>query len=109
MAQKGTQKDFFTHLKYKLEAGEALSLAFSNSNYFFTSFYIGMIKAGEQSGKLSEIFELLHSYMKKRAALRRDLIQALIYPITILVVAFFVLIFTMNYFVPGFVELFADQ
>lgn len=63
-----------------LQAGSSISSALSRHPATFSSFYISMVKAGEESGKLNEVFDFLADYLDRQYELTSKARNALIYP-----------------------------
>ena len=63
-----------------IQGGESLSGALGKHPAVFSEFYINMVKAGEESGKLSETFQYLASYMERSYSLVSKTKNALMYP-----------------------------
>lgn len=92
-----------------IEAGVSLSDALSKRPTLFSTFYVSMVKAGEESGKLNEGFLYLADYMDRDYELRQKIKKALTYP-TFVVGTFIVIMIAMFVFViPKMAALFADQ
>ncbi len=66
------------------QGGESLSSAMGKHPTVFSEFYVNMVKAGEESGKLSETFAYLASYMERNYALTSKTKNALMYPAFVL-------------------------
>lgn len=80
-----------------LQAGMSVSGALSKHPEIFSQFYINMVKAGEETGKLNQTFLHLADYLDRQYAITSKTRNALIYP-AFVVVTFFVvmgLMFTM--------------
>jgi len=82
------------------EGGTSLSKAFGMYPKIFTPFYINMIKAGEASGRLSEVFLYLADYLEKQDNFTSKIKGAMIYPAFILVVFVGVVALIMGYVIP---------
>ncbi|KND48291.1 MAG: type IV pilus assembly protein PilC [Parcubacteria bacterium C7867-002] len=80
-----------------LQAGSPISDALAKHPKVFTSFYVNMVKAGEESGKLDETFQYLADYLDRSYELSSKIKGALIYPAFIVVtfITVMVLMFTM--------------
>ena len=80
-----------------LQAGSAISAALAKHPKVFSEFYISMVKAGEESGKLDETFLYLADYLDRTYELSSKVKGALIYPSFIIVtfVTVMMLMFTM--------------
>ncbi len=82
----------------RVEGGNSLSKTFSYYPQIFSPFYINMVRSGEISGKLSEIFLYLADYLEKEYDFNNKVKGAMIYPILLLFV-FLTIIGLMVYFV----------
>jgi type IV pilus assembly protein PilC len=80
-----------------LQSGSSISEALSKHAKVFSEFYVNMVKAGEESGKLDETFQYLADYLDRSYELSSKVKSALIYPAFVLVtfVAVMILMFTM--------------
>jgi type IV pilus assembly protein PilC len=80
-----------------LQSGSSISEALSKHPKVFSEFYVSMVKAGEESGKLDETFQYLADYLDRAYELSSKVKSALIYPAFIVVtfVAVMILMFTM--------------
>lgn len=63
-----------------VNGGASLSLAMSKHPYIFSPFYISMVRSGEESGQLQEVFTYLADYLERSYALTSKAKNALIYP-----------------------------
>ncbi|MEK7588383.1 MAG: type II secretion system F family protein [Patescibacteria group bacterium] len=63
-----------------LQAGVSISGALSRHPDVFSDFYINMVKAGEETGKLNQTFLHLAEYLDRQYALTSKTRNALIYP-----------------------------
>jgi type IV pilus assembly protein PilC len=80
-----------------LQAGSPISDALAKHPKVFSTFYVNMVKAGEESGKLDETFQYLADYLDRSYELSSKIKGALIYPAFIVVtfITVMVLMFTM--------------
>lgn len=80
-----------------ISGGVAISVAMEKHPNVFSSFYIAMVQAGEESGKLVETFKYLADYLERQYELLSKTRNALIYPIFVVVtfIAVMVLMLTM--------------
>jgi len=105
---KQTRKSVFREkilkLAEEIEGGTSLSKSLSLFPKLFTPFYISMVKSGEASGKLSDIFLYLADYLEKEYAFRSKIRGAMIYPLFILVVFIGVVALIMVYVIPQLSE-----
>ena len=68
-----------------LQAGVSISGALSKYPDVFSDFYVNMVKAGEETGKLNQTFAFLADYLDRQYALTSKTKNALIYPIFVVV------------------------
>ena len=68
---------------------------------------MSLVKTGEASGRLDEVFEQLARDLKYRRKLTNQILQALTYPLVILFVCLLSIAFVFNYIVPQMEPLFA--
>lgn len=92
-----------------IEAGISLSGALAKRPDLFSIFYVSMVKAGEESGKLNEAFLYLADYLDRDYELKQKVKKALTYP-AFVVATFFLIMFGMFTFViPKMAAMFADN
>ena len=97
-------RDKILKISEEVEGGTSLSKALSLFPKIFSPFYINMVKSGEASGKLSDVFIYLADYLEKEQAFRSKIKGAMIYPIFILVVFVGVVSIIMVYVIPQLAE-----
>ncbi|MCX6712146.1 MAG: type II secretion system F family protein [Candidatus Vogelbacteria bacterium] len=81
-----------------IKGGIPISAAMAKHPKVFSNFYVNMVRAGEESGKLSEAFTYLADYMDRTYALSSRAQNALIYP-AFVVASFVVVMILMIVFV----------
>lgn len=92
-----------------IEAGISLSAALAKHPDLFSVFYVSMVKAGEESGKLNESFMYLADYLDRDYELKQKVKKALTYP-AFVVGTFIVILASMFIFViPKMAAMFAEQ
>jgi type IV pilus assembly protein PilC len=91
-----------------VETGTSLSNAFRKHPLYFDKLYCNLIEAGESAGILDQLLDRLAVYMEKTEAIKSKIKSALMYPITVLIVAFVVVSVIMIFVVPSFKEVFAS-
>lgn len=80
-----------------LQAGSSISQSLSKHPEMFSDFYINMVKVGEETGKLNQVFLHLASYLDRQYTLTSKTKNALIYPV--FVVFTFVVVMTLMFVV----------
>jgi len=94
-------------LRSSLDQGRELSTAMARHPLVFTPFYVAMVRVGEMTGRLTEVFERLGQHLEFEIDTRARIKQALRYP-TMVVVAMAIAIVVINIFVlPTFAAVFA--
>ncbi len=67
-----------------INAGSSLSAAFERHPRVFDTLYVSIVRAGETSGNLDRVLADLGVFLEWKADLRRDVVQAMIYPAMVL-------------------------
>ncbi len=83
-----------------LQAGSSIAGALAKQSDVFSDFYINMVKAGEESGKLTQVFSFLADYLDRQYALTTKTKNALVYPAFVVGVFFVVMILMFTFIVP---------
>lgn len=73
-----------------LEAGKSITEAFARDSRLVGGLERGMIAAGERGGKLAPAFQHLADYFGMLAAVRRELVKGMIYPLVVLHLGIFI-------------------
>lgn len=95
-------------LASSVKKGESLTDAFAKHKHF-DALYVSLIKMGEASGELAEVFAGLARDLKFRKELQAKITQAMVYPSVIFVVCLLAIIFVFNFIVPQMSGLFDDS
>jgi general secretion pathway protein F len=90
----------------KVKQGVPLSAALEQQNCGCTTFYLGIIKAGEAAGDVAASLQQLSEYLERMEGLRSSIVSALVYPAILLVTSLASIILLMTLVLPQFVELF---
>lgn len=101
-------KRFFDNLLGGLINGKSLSETIQEMGEF-SEYEFHSIRIGEESGNLDEIIAELGLFFAKRNEQRRNLINALTYPIIILITAVMVVVFMLRLVVPMFQDIFKQN
>ena len=92
--------DIMTQVADDLQGGSPISKALSRHPKAFSSFYVNMVRAGEESGKLSETFGYLADYLDRTYAVISKAQNALIYPAFVIGVFFIVMGLMLTMVIP---------
>ena len=95
-------------IRNDVETGTSLSVAFRKYPLYFDNLYCNLVEAGEAAGILDQLLDRLAVYMEKTEAMKSKIKSALMYPISVLVVAFVVTAVIMIFVVPAFKEVFSN-
>ena len=93
-------------IRNDVETGTSLSTAFRKYPIYFDNLYCNLVEAGEAAGILDQLLDRLAVYMEKTEAIKSKIKSALMYPITVLIVAFVVVAVIMIFVVPSFKSVF---
>ena len=88
----------------EVKGGTLLSDALEKKKKVFPDFFRSMVRVGELSGKLDEVFRSLSDYYEKDAELRRKLKAALAYPIMLAVMTLGIVVLMLAVVIPTFRE-----
>ena len=93
-------------IRRRVESGSSLKAAFEEHRDVFSGFFLGMIDAGEASGKLSQSLEASAGYLEKRLELHQKTRAAFVYPMVVGLVCFLVVICLLMFVVPVFSQMY---
>ncbi len=98
--------DVVRQLRESLDSGRELSAAMQLHPKVFNSFYVSMVRVGESTGMLEDVFMRLYSHMEFEKFMREQIRAALRYP-SFVVGVMLVAIVVINIFViPAFAKVF---
>jgi len=83
-----------------IEGGLKLSEAMANHSYCFDGVFVALVRAGEQSGQLTEVLDELSDNLKWQDEMASQAKKAMIYPLIVLVVIVGVIFVLMTVLVP---------
>ncbi len=95
-------------IRSDVETGSSLSSAFRKFPKYFDNLYCNLIEAGEAAGILEDLLDRLATYMEKTEAIKSKIKSALMYPTSVIVVAFVVIAIIMIFVIPAFKEVFTS-
>src|SRR5579863_1549999 len=93
-------------VRASVEGGSTLSAAMKQHEKAFDPLYYNMVEAGETGGILDTILQRLSTYIEKNVKLKRAVRSAMIYPISVMLVAAGVITLLLWKVVPIFATLF---
>jgi len=83
-----------------IQGGMPMSSAMGKHPEVFSKFYVNMIRSGEESGKLDEVFLYLADYLERSYQLTTKAKNALYYPAFVIFVFFAVMILMLVFVIP---------
>ncbi len=98
-----------TEVADDLQAGVSISGALAKHPEIFSDFYVNMVKAGEETGKLNETFSHLADYLNRQYALTSKTKNALIYPVFVVITFFVVMILMFVVVIPKLSSIILDS
>ena len=105
-SQNSAMKSLLGDVRQSLESGHELSASLSRHPQAFSNFYLAMVRIGEMTGRLEEIFLRLFDHMEFERFMREQVKAALRYP-SFVIAAMAVALFVVNVWViPTFARVF---
>lgn len=101
-------KKLWTHINDNVSNGMSLADAMRQWPKVFSPIYIAMVQAGETGGFLELVLGQIADFRSRDRDLKGTVQAALVYPLILVVLAIFILLFLMTYFIPKFSSIFAD-
>ena len=95
-------------IRMDVETGTSLNSAFRKFPMYFDNLYCNLVEAGEAAGILDQLLDRLAVYMEKTEAIKSKIKSALMYPISVVVVAFVVVAVIMIFVIPAFKSTFSS-
>jgi type IV pilus assembly protein PilC len=108
-ASKPYLRSVLTEISDDLQAGNSISKALVKHPKAFSDFYVNMVRAGEESGKLDQTFLFLADYIDRSYELTSKARNALIYPAFILFTFFTVMTLMLTVVIPKIGSILADS
>ncbi len=91
-----------------LQSGSSISAALSKHPEVFSAFYVNMVRAGEESGKLDETFAFLADYLDRNYELNQKARNALVYPAFIMLTFIVVMVLMMTLVIPNLANMLSE-
>ena len=92
-----------------IESGISLSESLAKKPELFSNFYVNMVKAGEESGKLNEVFLFLADYLDRNYELNQKIKKALTYPSFVIGTFILIMVGMLTFVVPKMAKMFAEE
>ena len=99
-------KQVLANVRHSLESGIELSICFAQQSAVFDNFYVSMVRVGEMTGRLDDVFMRLFKHIEFEQFMRQQVKSALRYP-SFVILAMMVAIGVINTMVvPAFANVF---
>ena len=112
MEQEAARKkirDVSRILKTQIMAGSTFADTLARYPGAFGYIFIGLIKAGEESGELEKTLGRIKDLLTKQANVKGKVIGTLIYPMFVIILAFIITLVMLLFVFPAFKEMFENQ
>lgn len=106
-ATKPAMVDMLKDIRASLDQGRELSAAMARHIKVFGAFYISMIRVGEMTGRLTEVFLRLNEHLEFERDVRERIKQALRYPIFVMIAMAIAVVILNIFVIPVFAKVFA--
>ncbi len=92
-----------------LQAGNSISRSLAAHPGIFSSFYVNLIRAGEETGSLDKSFDYLADYLDRQYEVQSKAKNALIYPAFVIAIFIIVMTLMMTQVVPSIASILVDS
>lgn len=106
-ATKPAMVEMLKDIRASLDQGRELSAAMAIHIDVFGAFYISMIKVGEMTGRLTEVFLRLNEHLEFERDVRERIKQAMRYPIFVMIAMAIAVVILNIFVIPVFAKVFA--
>lgn len=104
-----TLQKSLTQVADDLQSGSTISKALAKHPTIFSNFYVSMVKAGEETGKLNETFNYLADYLDRNYEVVSKAKNALIYPAFVITVFISVMILMFVVIIPKISQIIVES
>ncbi|MDP2366721.1 type II secretion system F family protein [Rhodoferax sp.] len=105
-SNKPAMVDVLKDIRASLDQGRELSTAMARHPALFGAFYVSMIRVGEMTGRLTEVFLRLSQHLEFERDVRERIKQAMRYPSFVLVAMTIALVIINIFVIPVFAKVF---
>ena len=92
-----------------IQAGSSISKALAKHPNIFSVFYINMVKAGEEAGKIDKTFAFLADYLERTYEVSSKAKNALIYPVFVIITFVAVMVLMLTTVIPSVSSILAQS
>jgi len=102
-------RGLISDIRQSVATGTSLRDAFGKHGDIFSNFFLGMLEAGETSGKLAQTLQASAVYLEKRADFRHKVKSAFAYPVIVGIMCFIVITFLVVFVIPVFAKMYGQM
>jgi type IV pilus assembly protein PilC len=92
-----------------IQAGNQISVAMAKHDTIFSTFYISMVRSGEESGKLKDVFNYLADHLERTYDTTSKVRSALIYPAFVATTFIVVMLLMFTMVIPKIASIIKDS
>ncbi|MEK7464663.1 MAG: type II secretion system F family protein [Patescibacteria group bacterium] len=107
--QKPSLRALLIEIRSNIEKGAPFHSTFAKYPKIFSQVYINLVKAGESSGDLEQVFDNLTISLTKEKMLKDQIRSALVYPTLLLSTSILILIFLVSFALPKIAGVFLES
>ncbi|MBU6310622.1 type II secretion system F family protein [Patescibacteria group bacterium] len=108
-ADKPLLRTTLTAIADDIQGGLSISKSLEKHPKIFSRFYVNMVRAGEEAGKLDETFVYLADYLDRSYEISSKARNALIYPAFVISTFIVVMILMMTFVIPNISQILIDS
>jgi general secretion pathway protein F len=109
LAQSPPMQVLLLRVRDEVRGGAAFSKALEAHPGVFSSFYVGMVRAGEASGALGPVLARIGEFMERSQELKETVKSALIYPSILVLASVTSVMLLLIFVVPQFSQMFEQS
>ncbi len=102
-------RNVLTQVSDDIQGGSSISIALGKHPKVFSNFYVNMVKAGEESGKLDETFQFLADYLDRNYEVSSKVRNSLIYPAFVIFTFIAVMTLMLTVVIPKITKILIDS
>lgn len=106
-AEKPAMVNVLKDVRSSLDQGRDMATSLSRHPKVFGPFYVAMVRVGEMTGRLTEVFLSLAEHLEFERDVRARIKQALRYPIFVIIAMLFAMVIINLFVLPVFAKVFA--
>ncbi len=108
-SENQTLKEALAEIADDLQGGTSISKALAKHPKIFSDFYVNMVRSGEETGKLDEIFKYLADHLDRTYEVMSKARNAFVYPSFVVVVFIGVMVLMFTLIIPKIAVIIKDS